>query len=210
MIERASAGMTLVDRVDDAGGSLEDADLLAEARRAPLGPAFATLYDRHQAPVLGFLVRLLGDRALAEEVLQEAFLRVFRASERFDRGAPFRPWLISIARNAALNALRAEGKVPTADPGAAPEPAATKVVAPVEAVGLAEEVARLRAALLLVPPETRALLLETHHLGLRPAELAASYGCTERTVRNRLHAANQAVAAVLARRRSEGPEGGPS
>lgn len=170
----------------------DDAALLLESRRAPA--AFRLLHDRHQAAVFGFLVRLVGDRALAEEVLQETWLRVHRSAGDFRPGAAFRPWLYAIARNAALNALRADRKVPTA-------PAAEPLVhdGPPEAAALAEQVARLRAALLAIPADARALLLEHHHLGLRPAELAQGHACTERTIRNRLHAAATLVAAALRR-----------
>lgn len=170
----------------------DDAALLRDARTPA---AFRVLHDRHQAAVFGFLLRLVGDRALAEEVLQETWLRVHRSAGDFRPGAAFRPWLYAIARNAALNALRADRKVPKAP---SIDPAAVRG-GPPEAAALAEQVARLRAALVAIPADARALLLEHHHLGLTPAELAQGHACTERTIRNRLHAAATLVAVALGR-----------
>jgi RNA polymerase sigma-70 factor (ECF subfamily) len=69
--------------------------------------AFAVFYDRHAARVLGMLIRLLGRRDEAEDVLQEAFWQVWRCAERYNpaRSSPL-VWLILIARSRALDLLR--------------------------------------------------------------------------------------------------------
>src|SRR5215510_8147671 len=63
--------------------------------------AFATLVTRHHAPLLGYLYRLTGgDRPLAEDLVQETFLRVLR-QRTCQAGHPFKPWLYAIATNLA-------------------------------------------------------------------------------------------------------------
>ena len=69
--------------------------------------ALETLYDRHASSVLGILVRVIGDRAVAEDILQETFWRVWKSASTFEseRGA-FTGWLFRIARNLAVDAHR--------------------------------------------------------------------------------------------------------
>ncbi len=69
--------------------------------------ALSTLYDRYAPVVLGVLVRIVGDRAVAEEVLQEAFWRVWDKSGSFDASkGSFKTWLFSIARRHAIDVVR--------------------------------------------------------------------------------------------------------
>jgi RNA polymerase sigma factor (sigma-70 family) len=86
--------------------SVELSGLLA---RAGLGDraAFATLYERTSAHLLGVVMRIQRDRALAEDILQEVFVNVWRAAQSFD-AAQSQPltWLTSVARNRAIDSLR--------------------------------------------------------------------------------------------------------
>ncbi|MCO5165306.1 MAG: sigma-70 family RNA polymerase sigma factor [Planctomycetes bacterium] len=163
-----------------------DARLALLAREDPGGPAFRTLYERHRGPVYGLLLRLLDDPALAEDALQETFFRVHEHLDRYDAGRPFRPWLLTIARNVALNALRARRKA-CAPPQDEPERAVSDRVA--RHTAAREDARAARAALAALDDDDRALLVMRHGLGLKLDDLAAVYGCTERTVRNRLQAA---------------------
>lgn len=181
-------------RVPPAGG--DDEALL----RAASGPdeqqaAFLDLYRRHRAGLLSFLVRYLRDATLAEDVLQETFVRVHA---HLDAAPPcsFRAWVHRVARNVATDLLRREGKqerlaASPAAPVPAPAPGPDAEAASREAID------RARAALATLPDEERALLLQRHASGLTLDELAAAWDCTERTVRNRLEKASQALARAL-------------
>lgn len=68
--------------------------------------SFEVLLNRYRSPLVGFFVRMVRDRALAEDLAQDAFLRVYQARERYQPGARFTTWLYRIATNLALNALR--------------------------------------------------------------------------------------------------------
>jgi len=173
---------------------------LARTHKEAAESAFRTLYDRYKDEVFAFLARLLRDDALAEDVLQEAFFRVFQNLDRFDRERSFRVWLYQIARHAALDAIRVRRK----EERLADEKA-RRVEPPLSAAHEAErldEERKTRAALASLPEETRALLIQRHGLGMKLEALAESFSCNERTIRTRLVAA----AALLAKAMK--PQGG--
>ncbi len=100
----------------------EKAERLADEELMPLvggkdPEAFEVLYDRHGGAAYSLAYRIVGDRAAAEEVTQEAFISVWRSGARFDpaRGS-VRSWLLSIVRNRAIDFLRSRaGKAPKLD-----------------------------------------------------------------------------------------------
>ncbi len=79
---------------------------LLEAYRTGEPAAFETLVRRHHDDLVRFLVRLCGNRALAEDAFQEAFLQVHLSAESFDATRRFKPWLFTIAANKGRDALR--------------------------------------------------------------------------------------------------------
>jgi len=176
----------------------DDAALVRLARTGDAGreDAALALHDRYKDEVFSFLVRLLGERELAEDISQESFFRLYRSLDRFDPERPFRPWLHQIVRNAALDALRARRKEKQMlANAAAPEKQHGSGV--LGQLSKGEDARDARTALDALPEETRALLLQRHGLGMKLDELAASWSCTERTVRNRLHAAASELARAL-------------
>lgn len=68
--------------------------------------SFEVLLKRHRVPLLGYFFRMVRDQALAEDLTQEVFLRVYQARERYQPEARFTTWLYRIATNLALNAIR--------------------------------------------------------------------------------------------------------
>ena len=72
--------------------------------------AFEELVVRYQDRLIGFFYHLLGDRTVAEDLAQDAFLRVYRARERYKASARFSTWLFRIAHNLASNQLRGMAK----------------------------------------------------------------------------------------------------
>jgi RNA polymerase sigma-70 factor, ECF subfamily len=85
---------------------LADEELMDHVREGnPL--AFETIYDRHGAAAYGLAYRMVGDRVVAEDVTQEAFLSIWRSRTRYDaeRGS-VRSWVLSVVHHRALDALR--------------------------------------------------------------------------------------------------------
>ncbi len=85
-----------------------DAELMLRVKEGDAA-SFALLLDRHRKPVIHFLYRMVQNQAVAEELAQEVFLRVYRARASYEPTAKFTTWLFRIALHVALNSLR-DGK----------------------------------------------------------------------------------------------------
>jgi len=99
----------------DDPGTLDDARLVSRIASGDEG-AFVIAYDRHAGFVLGSEVRFLGDHEVAAEVVQDAFISLWRRARQFDaRSGSLLTWLLAIARHRAIDRLRAEGRRPGRD-----------------------------------------------------------------------------------------------
>jgi RNA polymerase sigma-70 factor (ECF subfamily) len=167
--------------------------------------AFETLMHRHRTPIHAFLRRHLGDRARAEDLLQETFLRVVKGAAAWEPRAAVRTWLFAIARNLAADEARRR-VFRDADPlDAAPDgevPRAERIAgegrAPDDAAGDALVRPRLEAALAALPAEQREVFLLREHAGLSFPEIAEATGANENTVKSRLRYALVALRDRLA------------
>ena len=172
-----------------------DGELITRCRsdRDQLQVSFHALYERHSPPVYRFLRGLIG-RQLANDCLQETFLRLFRQLDRYDAGRPLRPWLLGIARNVALDlarreAVRSTDPLPPELPGRAPS-------VPAQVAGR-ELSARLATAVAELPEREREVFLLKRVEGLTFKEVAAAIGCSLRTAKYRMRAAVDRLAASL-------------
>src|SRR3972149_2566556 len=82
-----------------------DAELMLRVKAGDEG-SFADLLSRHRDPVVSFLYRMVQNLAIAEELAQDVFLRVYRARASYEPSAKFTTWLYRIATNVALNHIR--------------------------------------------------------------------------------------------------------
>jgi RNA polymerase sigma-70 factor (ECF subfamily) len=145
------------------------------------------LIRRYQRRVFGLAVGIVGDPSVAEDVAQEAFLRVFSHAEAFDprRGA-VSTWVLTITRNLAIDALRARRAAP-ADPDDQVflELVSTEPL-PDDGAITAEAVGRVRAAIAMLPVEQRrAVLLAAMH-GWSAAEIASAEAIPLGTAKGRI------------------------
>jgi RNA polymerase sigma-70 factor (ECF subfamily) len=168
-------------------------ELLDRCRRGEPG-AFEELVERTQRQVFTLAYRLTGDRHEAEDVAQEAYLRVFRSMGGFREDARFETWLYRIVTNAAMTQLRRKGRfgllMTEERERQAPEPE----VRPVDEVIEQDE---LRRALAELPPETRAIVVLKDVYGLSVQEIAQEAGLTEGAVKLRLHRARKRLKETL-------------
>ncbi len=94
---------------------LDDARLAARIASGEEA-AFVIAYDRHAGFIFGSVVRFVGDREVAAEVVQDAFMALWRRARQFDAGSgSLLTWLLAIARHRAIDRLRAEGRRPGRD-----------------------------------------------------------------------------------------------
>jgi RNA polymerase sigma factor (sigma-70 family) len=87
-------------------------EILMAAYQAGNQAAFAELFERHSGSVYGFLARRLPEENLAEDLYQEAFLRLHRARHSYDTRRPFRAWLFAIVHNLLNDVLREHARAP--------------------------------------------------------------------------------------------------
>lgn len=168
------AGSTVQDDTNRADGLRDEADV-------------ARAYAAHGAELYRFALRGLGDAAAAQDVVQETFLRAWRAADRYDPTlASLRVWLFAIARNTLLDHVRAAG----ARPWQGALVADVTDVTPGDVGGdPGEDVLRgwvVEEALRRLSPEHRTAVVETYLRDRPPAEVAAELGVPVGTVRSRV------------------------
>jgi RNA polymerase sigma-70 factor, ECF subfamily len=99
--------------IDSESADLDDARLVARIASGEES-AFVIAYDRHAGFLFASVTRFLGDREAAAEVVQDAFVTLWRRARQFDaRSGSLLTWLLAIARHRAIDRLRAEGRRPT-------------------------------------------------------------------------------------------------
>jgi RNA polymerase sigma-70 factor (ECF subfamily) len=163
----------------------EDAELVRACMEGD-SSAMRRLYDRHAGGLLRYLERLLGDSGVAEDICQEAFLRIWRKAELFDpkRGS-FSAWLYRAASNLAFNrmALRSSKE---STPENTAEMAGSENFTPRDSAELEERQALVRQALDRLSPRDRAILT-LRHLEEKPVvEVAEILQIPEGTVKSRV------------------------
>ncbi|HVY76997.1 MAG TPA: sigma-70 family RNA polymerase sigma factor [Solirubrobacterales bacterium] len=147
-------------------------------------------YAAHASELYGFAVRSLGDSGLAEEAVQETFLRAWRAGERFDpQIGSLRTWLFAILRNVVIDLGRARAVRPAlAEQGIEP------AVEPFEGALLAWQI---EEAMRRIGEQHRRVLIETYYRGRPYAEVAEELGVPEGTVKSRVYYGLRALRVVL-------------
>jgi RNA polymerase sigma-70 factor, ECF subfamily len=156
--------------------------------------AFARLCDLFTGPVLGEALRHLADRAAAEDVTQEVFLRIWRNAHSFDpeRGSA-EAWIATIARNAARDALRRRATVTADEPSERADPAAD----PPAEVSDAAEALLLQTAVASLAPPLRQVIELAYWQGLSQTEIAERLGDPLGTVKTRTRRALALLAEAL-------------
>lgn len=187
-----------MDAMTDATAPAEagsDSDLMGRVREGET-ERLAPLFDRHHRRLYNYFLRLVGSRAVAEDLVQEVFVRMLRYRQTFRPGAEFVPWMYALARNAANDHWRARPREleMTAE---TPEPVAVEAH-PLAGLEAAESQRRLAAALARLEPDKRELLLMARSGDLRYEAIGRLLGVSEGAVKLRVHRATRDLRAAWA------------
>lgn len=165
-----------------------DEQLMLAYRDGDAG-AFEELYRRHKGGLYRFVLRSVRERALAEELYQEIWMRVIEARGRYEVQAKFGTWLYSIAHNRLVDHWRRKGlKLVALDGGddGVFEPAGAPADEPERIAEAKQGLARFARALEALPPAQREAFLLHHEAGMGVPEIARATGANEEAAKSRL------------------------
>ena len=158
--------------------------------------AFSLIVRAYQVPVFNYVLRLVGDRALAEDLTQEVFLRVYQGLPKFSLRSKFTTWLFQVTKNRVLDELRTIERRPRAVVDLDDIPPLEVVDAPFERLEAIDAVWR---AVERLSVDLKMALLLRDVVGLSYSEIADSLEVTLATVKWRIWKAREDVQLALAR-----------
>jgi RNA polymerase sigma factor (sigma-70 family) len=171
---------------------------LVERLRAGDLTAFDEVYEAFNVRLLTFLVRLSRQRDVAEDLLEETWLRLVKHAPRLRSDTRLGPWLFTVARNLHVSYMRSRVLEDSAQASLmALWPFAVASVSPFEATAANELERRIERALATLPVASREVLLLVGVAGLDPSDAADVCGITPEALRQRLHRAREALARAL-------------
>lgn len=180
-----------------------DRDLVLRARDGDQD-AFGEIVRAYQRKVYGLAIRMTRRHEVADDIVQETFIRAYRNLGRFELGRPLAPWLTKIATNLAINHLngvaRREQSLYTEDQPDGPEekPSSRSIEwDPLSALESAERMTALERAMERLSSEHRAVLILKVDEGMRYHEIAEALEISEGTVMSRLFRARQKLKELL-------------
>ncbi len=146
--------------------------------------AFERLYRETRAKLYGVLLRILGNPALAEEVLQETYLKVWTGADKFDPmiASPI-TWMVAIARNRAIDIVRKKGEVSIEEAQEAEEATPDSSPPPLARREMTEELKRLLGCLGRLDPEKQRIVLLAYYSGWSREQLAAKLDIPVNTIK---------------------------
>jgi RNA polymerase sigma-70 factor (ECF subfamily) len=167
--------------------ALADEDLMQLVHAGEMR-AFEVIYDRHAAAAFSLAYRMCGRRAVAEDVVQEAFLSLWRSGARYDRArGSVRSWVLSVVHNRAIDAFRREtikDSRTVSDDGIAERlPASQRTEAEVER---RDEDRQVRGALGELPPDQRQVIELAYFGGFTHSQIAEMLKLPAGTVKGRM------------------------
>ena len=188
---------------------MEGSDAIARAKSGNIA-GLEALVRQHQVQAVRTAYLIVRDRQLAEDIVQQAFVRAYERIGQLEPGRPFAPWFLrSVANDALKAALRSKRTVPLEAAADAEQATLLDRLAShsPDLSELVEERARAEAiwkAIGRLPAEQRAAIVLRYYAGLSDAEIAQQVSAPAPTIRWRLHAARERVRAQLSAWRSKG------
>ncbi|HUB32435.1 MAG TPA: RNA polymerase sigma factor [Bryobacteraceae bacterium] len=180
-----------------------DAELMLRVKDGD-SASFAVLLQKHRSPVVHFLYRMVQNQAVAEELAQEVFLRVYRSRSSYEPAAKFTTWLFRIATHLALNAIR-DGKHERSQSRLDDENSVVSAAQVTDGRPSAEQdlvhrarMDEIRRAIALLPDKQRAAVLMHKYHEMEYTQIAKALNCSESAVKSLLFRAYESLRARLA------------
>ena len=180
-----------------------DAELMLRVKEGD-GPSFGVLLDKHRSTVVHFLYRMVQNYAVAEELAQEVFLRVYRSRSTYEPTSKFTTWLFRIATHLALNALR-DGKnerfQESLDDDTSDMPVrqvSDRRPSVEQSMVYQAKLDEVRRAIGALPQKQRAAVLMHKYEEMEYSQIAGVLSCSESAVKSLLFRAYETLRARLA------------
>jgi RNA polymerase sigma-70 factor (ECF subfamily) len=156
----------------------------------------AVLFERHHRALFRYFLRLTGNRAFSEDLVQDVFFRMLKYRHSYRDGSPFTAWMYQVARNAHLDgAQKHKGETPWLEDH--PEEPASTAPDPVEILGRRQDLGLLRRALAALPVEKREVLVLSRYQNLKYDQIAEILACDVGTVKVRVYRAIKALSQIF-------------
>jgi RNA polymerase sigma-70 factor, ECF subfamily len=186
------------------GIDMDDSQAISRLKQGDIG-GLETLIARYQVKAVRVAYLITRDERLAEDVTQDAFIRMFHGARYFDASRPFEPYFLRGVVNAALNAVQRERRTePLADELeiAGLEALLGQAVSVEAAVEAAQLRDRIAEALGRLSPRQRAVVVQRYYLGMSEKDMAETLEVTPGTVKWLLNAARTRLRGMLKSERS--------
>jgi RNA polymerase sigma-70 factor (ECF subfamily) len=180
-----------------------DAQLMLRVRDGD-ETSFAILLERHRSPVVHFVYRMVGNQAVAEELAQEVFFRVYKSRESYEPTAKFTTWLYRIASRLALNAIRDGKKERNQHSLDQERPDGTEIQVADDEQTVEQQLltaaraAEIRRAIEALPDKQKAAVLMHKYQGLGYAQISAALEVSESATKSLLFRAYETLRVRLA------------
>jgi len=180
-----------------------DAELMLRVKDGD-GASFGVLLDKHRAAVVHFLYRMVLNRAVAEELAQEVFLRVYRSRSTYEPTARFTTWLFRIATHLALNSLRDrkhekfEDRLDDDSSGIPARQVSDTRPTVEQSMVYQARLEEVRRAVITLPDKQRAAVLMHKYEEMEYSQIAGVLNCSESAVKSLLFRAYETLRARLA------------
>ncbi len=160
--------------------------------------AYGSLVRQYEEPAFRAAYLIVRDEAEAKDVAQEAFIRAYKSLHRFDESRPFRPWLLRIVTNQAINTVRSARRRETMNERYEREPTLHGTVPTPETTAERAELARrVWEAVSTLKPDEQKLIYLRYFLDSSEEETATAIGTPRGTVKSRLHRALRRLRVVI-------------
>jgi RNA polymerase sigma-70 factor (ECF subfamily) len=180
-----------------------DAELMLRVKGGDAA-SFGVLLEKHRSPVIHFLYRMVQNQAVAEELAQEVFLRVYRSRATYEPTAKFTTWLFRIATHLALNSLRdnkydrLQDRIDDDSSDIPVRQVSDRRPTVEQRMVYQAKLDEIRRAIAILPDKQRAAVLMHKYEEMEYSQIAKVLNCSESAVKSLLFRAYEALRARLA------------